>query len=120
MKKFVVSVLILCSFITIQADDRYYVEIHGSQQNVEQLYTIKKEFLENFREWAKGVDEEDYDQVLKDHLSIYDNASYHDHTLIIIVDDPVDKVVKGEIKINYCEENVKVKSLLFEWFSKRK
>ncbi len=118
MKKLVICVLILCSFITIQADDRYYFEIRGSQENVDKLYTIKKEFLQDFKEWAKGMDKEDYEEILKDHLLDYESAYYQDHTLIIVVDSPSNKVLKGEIKTNYCEENVKVKSLLFEWFSK--
>lgn len=116
---------IMCVFLIIgmlgisvhaKSQEPQYRIIANSNQDadIKEMYNVKKDLLENYKEWVKGVD--DKDQVLADHQSDFD-ATYKQGEYKIILGKGKGKTLSGEMKVNYCEstKDIETKSFLFDW-----
>ena len=88
----------------------------SSEKDIKKMYEIKNDLINDYRTWAKGVD--DIDQVLADHQKDYD-ANYYNGEYKIILGKGKGKTLKGELKVSYCtsSKEIKKKSFFAELFS---
>ncbi|MEG0275870.1 MAG: hypothetical protein RR630_02475 [Coprobacillus sp.] len=86
----------------------------NSESDIKEMYEVKKDLLESYKEWVKGVD--DKDQVLADHQTDFD-ATYKQNEYKVILGQGKGKSLSGEMKVNYCEstKDIETKSFLFDW-----
>ena len=75
--------------------------IYGSSTNIKEVYDIKKQLLKEYEQLVMGLDEEDYIIAIKDYLN-YEQVSFDNQTLKIVVGDGNGKVLRGKLKTNYC------------------
>lgn len=119
-KLIIILILILLSIVNVDAfiqDPHYEIVSNSNAQNdIKEIYAIKKSLLKDFKEWSISVDS--VDQVLYDHTSDY-HATYENGIYKIVIGKGKGKTLKGVLKTNYCESTheIKKKSILKEWFS---
>ena len=93
MKKIIVIALILMNVVSVNASSnipKYKIVANSnSEKDIKKMYKIKNDLINDYRNWAKGVD--DIDQVLADHQNAYD-ASYYNGEYKIILG-------KGKVKL---------------------
>ncbi len=118
MKKIIVIALILMNVVSVNASSnipKYKIVANSnSEKDIKKMYKIKNDLINDYRNWAKGVD--DIDQVLADHQKAYD-ASYYNGEYKIILGEG--KTLTGELKVSYCtsSKEIKKKSFFAELFS---
>ena len=118
MKKIIVIVLILMNVVSVNASSnipKYKIVANSnSEKDIKKMYEIKNDLINDYRTWAKGVD--DIDQVLADHQSDY-QATYKQGVYKIVLGKGKGKSLSGEMKVNYCEstKDIETKSFLFDW-----
>ncbi|MEG0365350.1 MAG: hypothetical protein RR585_00845 [Coprobacillus sp.] len=96
-------------------EPKYKIIANSNQEvDIKEMYKIKKDLLECYKDWVKGVD--DKDQVLADHQSDFD-ATYKQGEYKIVLGKGRGKSLSGEMKVNYCEttKDIETKSFLFDW-----
>lgn len=96
-------------------NQKYKIIANSNQESdIQEMYDIKNNLLEDYKEWVKGVDNKD--QVLADHQKDY-QASFKQGIYKIVIGKGKGKTLEGELKVNYCEstKDIKTKSLLFDW-----
>ena len=114
MKKIIVIALILMNVVSVNASSnipKYKIVANSnSEKDIKKMYKIKNDLINDYRNWAKGVD--DIDQVLADHQNDYD-ASYYN------LGKGKGKTLTGELKVSYCtsSKEIKKKSFFAELFS---
>ena len=120
MKKIIVIALILMNVVSVNASSnipKYKIVANSnSEKDIKKMYKIKNDLINDYRNWAKGVD--DIDQVLADHQNNYD-ASYYNGEYKIILGKGKGKTLTGELKVSYCTSSKerKKKSFFAELFS---
>ena len=118
MKKIIFVILagMLCVSVQAKSHEPKYKIIANSNQesDIQEMYDIKNNLLEDYKEWVKGVDNKD--QVLADHQKDY-QASFKQGIYKIVIGKGKGKTLEGELKVNYCEstKDIKTTSLLFDW-----
>lgn len=118
MKKIVCFILVgmlLCKVQAKSQEPRYQIIAATNQkEDIKEIYHIKKELLEDYKVWVKGVDNKH--QVLADHIEEYD-ALYDQGVYKIVVGKGKGKSIEGELKVNYCEntKDIQTKSFFFSW-----
>lgn len=110
MKKVIIIVILLMNIVNVEAS--YHTPTYSiiansnSQEDVEQLYKIKNELLNDYSIWVKGVD--DIYTVLIDHQYVYD-AIYKNGNYEIILGKGTGKKITGTLEINYCSTTTDIK-----------
>lgn len=84
----------------------------NNKEDIEIMYQYKNEIIKHYQDMITGMDEED---VLKDMVIIYPNMYYENHQLYLIIGEGQGKTIKGELKKDYCEVEIKPKSIFEEW-----
>lgn len=121
MKNFLILFLLFFCCINVnstQNDPKYKIIANSnSQEDIEEMYNIKKQLLLDYKDWCKSVD--DTTQVLYDHQYVY-NAIYENNVFLIRLGNAEGKELSGTLKINYCESTteIKKKSFIYEFFFK--
>ena len=118
MKKFIISAVILMNGITINSSNKLptYKIIANSNEtaDIEEMYTIKNQLLEDYPIWVKGID--DNYQALQDHTKKY-NATFSDGEFVIKLGEGKGKELTGRLQVSYCatSKEIKKKSWLQEF-----
>lgn len=118
IKKVIAFILIGMLCISVEAKNqqpRYQIIGNSYQQeDIDQMYQIKNELLKDYKEWVKGVDNQE--QALADHQDDY-QATFQQGIYQIVIGQGQGKTLTGELKVNYCEsrEDIETKSLLWDW-----
>jgi hypothetical protein len=118
MKKYIILILFLFLITNVNAkkeSPKYkIIASSNNEEDIKELYKMKKELILNYKEWVESVDDED--QVLYDHQKDY-NAIYKDRIFTITLGEGKGKELTGTLKVNYCKntEDIEKKSLLFDF-----
>ncbi|MEG1066735.1 MAG: multidrug transporter, partial [Erysipelotrichaceae bacterium] len=87
------------------------------------VYDTKKEMQSIFNEMVDGLNEESYDDIIRDNLDVFEEIKGStvrllDNNLTIVIGDGKGTTIKGILdKQEYCIPTVKPKSFLAELFS---
>ncbi len=119
MKRFFLFIILL-SFVCINVNanksiPKYKIIANSnSEEDISEMYDIKKQLLIEYKEWSMGVD--DVNQVLCDHIQNF-NAEYKDGIYTIVLGEGKGKELIGDLKVNYCESSSDLtkKSFLFDF-----
>ena len=120
MKKIIVIVLILMNVVSVNASSnipKYKIVANSnSEKDIKKMYEIKNDLINDYRTWAKGVD--DIDQVLADHQDDF-NAKYYNGLYTIVLGEGKGKSLEGKLQVSYCtsSKEIKKKSWLIQMFS---
>ena len=118
MKKYIVGALILINGISVNADSKLptYKIIANSNDmaDIEEMYTIKNQLLEDYPIWVKGID--DTYQALQDHTEKY-HATFSNGEFVIKLGEGKGKELTGRLQVSYCasSKDIKKKSWLQEF-----
>lgn len=120
MKKVVVVLLIMMNIVSVTAstnEPKYKIIANSNKTvDIEKMYEIKDNLIQDYKKWAKGVD--DVDQALADHQKKY-QAKYYNGEYLIILGKGKGKELTGTLKTSYCvsSKEIKKKSFLVELFT---
>lgn len=118
MKKLIIIFIFLLLCLNVEAKQREpkykIIANSNSEKDIEEIYEIKKNLLLDYKEWCKGVD--DNEQTLYDHQNEY-NAIYKNGIFLIKIGNADGKELNGTLKINYCENtnDIEQKSLIWDF-----
>lgn len=85
----------------------------NSKEDIVIMYEYKNEIIENYAKMMIGLEEK---TVIEDLLLMYPEMTYEKNQLIYVIGDGNGKQIKGELKSNYCDVEVKPKSFIAEMF----
>lgn len=115
MKKFIIALVIAMNVVTIDAGRKtptYRIIANSNQEkDIEEMYTIKNQLLEDFPDWVKGVDDE-Y-QALADHTTNY-QATFYNGEYLITLGKGKGKEITGRLQVSYCSSAKEIKKK--SWF----
>ena len=118
MKKFIISAIVIMNGITYNTNSKlptYKIIANSNSENdIDQMYNIKNQLLEDYPLWVKGVD--DTYQALEDHAQKYD-ATFSNGEFIIKLGKGNGKELTGRLQVSYCasSKDIKKKSWIQEF-----
>lgn len=116
VKKIYMSFLIGLSLFSTSVDNVNFkiISNSNSKEDLQIMYEYKNEIIENYAKMIIGIDKQ---QVIEDLILMYPDITYNNNELCLVIGEGMGKSIKGELKDNYCNVDVKPKSWLVELFN---
>ena len=117
MKKVIISAIIILNGISFNTSSKLptykIIANSNSQEDIDQMYNIKNQLLQDYPIWVKGID--DTYQALEDHKEKY-HATFSNGEFTIKLGEGKGKELTGRLQVSYCasSKDIKKKSWLQE------
>ncbi len=85
----------------------------NSKEDISEMYQYKNEIIQSYQSMIEGVSEK---EVIEDLMILYPQMSYSDEQLTFIIGEGKGKSIKGELKKDYCNVDIKPKSFIQSLF----